>query len=128
MLASNQRMWHEMIRRYALWDCPQPTLDAFLGDMLEATCGVLTYCLDEMPRDRLLWVDFEELRAQPRRVMQSVLEFSGPEAPPGDLDRALARIPIHHGSRAEPPPDPRARRLEGLMAAARQKFGSQRPQ
>lgn len=123
VLASNRRMWGEMANRYALWDSPPATLDGFLQDMLEATCDVLTRCLEDMPRDRLLWLDFEELRAEPRKVMQRVLEFLSPASPAAGLDQALARIPIHEGSRADLPAEAAARRLDQLMAAARREFG-----
>lgn len=81
MLASNQRMWQRMARRYSLWDFPPAVLEGFLG--FETTVAA--------------------------------------------LDRALARIPIHDGSRAAPPSDPRAHRLDPLMAAARRKFGTRQP-
>jgi hypothetical protein len=116
-------MWQEMTDRYALWACPEQTLEGFLQDMVQATCGVLTQCLDDMPRDHLLWVDFEELRSEPRQVMQRVLRFVRPHASTEGLERALAQTPVHDGSRAELPSDQTARKLHELMIAARREFG-----
>jgi len=127
VLASNLRMWNAMVARYGLWACPNGVLDKFLDDMLRACAGVLTRCLDDMPRESLLWVDFQELRTRPAEVLARVLRFMGLEGRSGDsagrVDQALARIPIHDGSRANPPAGDEAQELEKLMAAARQRFG-----
>jgi hypothetical protein len=125
VLASNRRMWAEMTNRYALWNCPPETLKGFLEDMVRATCGVLTQCLDEMTPERLLWVDFEDLSSNPRGVMRRALEFLRPDASPGNLEEALGKVPVHSGSRAGLPSDPHSRRLESLMLAARRRFGGQ---
>ena len=124
VLASNRRMWREMAKRYALWNCPEETLEGFLQDMLEATCGVLTQCLDGMPQDRLLWVDFEQLRSEPRSVMHRVLRFLDPKAPIEGLERALLQTPVYNGSPARlPSGSAHVQRLHTLIAAARQRFG-----
>lgn len=124
ILASNRRMWHEMMSRYALWTCPQQTLEGFLQDMLQATCQVVERCLDDMPRDSLLWVDFEQLRTDPRLVIERVTRFLNLRTSTASIERALAQVPVHEGSRAALPEDPHAQRLEILMAAARQRFGT----
>ena len=122
VLASNRRMWREMTDRYALWERSEDTLEGFLQEMLQATHNVLTQCLDEMSPEQLLWVDFDQLRVEPRRVMQRVLQFLRPDKPPEGLERALERVPIHAGSRAQALEDPSAQRVEQLMTAARNRF------
>jgi hypothetical protein len=128
MLASNVRMWQAMVGSHGLWACPDAVLNDFLREMLRACAGVLTRCLDEMPREQLLWVDFEELRERPAEVLQCALRFLGldgrgdPYAGAGRIEQALARIPIHAGSGADFPAQEGADKLAKLMAAARQRF------
>jgi hypothetical protein len=128
MLTSNLRMWHAMVASHGLWACPDPVLDDFLRAMVRACAGVLTRCLDEMPRESMLWIDFQQLRANPAQVLQRVLRFLGVGGQSADsagarrVEQALARIPIHDGSRANLPTDESAQKLEKLMAAARQRF------
>jgi hypothetical protein len=123
VLASNRRMWHEMTSRYALWNSSDETREHFLDDMLLATCRVLSRCLDEMPQDQLLWVDFEELAAQPRHVMRRVSDFLRLETIPERLDRAIDQIPVHGRSQATLRSDQSTQPLERLMAAARRRYG-----
>jgi omega-hydroxy-beta-dihydromenaquinone-9 sulfotransferase len=129
VLASNLKMWNAMAASYGLWTCPNVVLDKFLHEMLHACATVLTRCLEEMPRENLLWVDFQELRTRPAQVLHRVLRFIRPDgrteegAAARRVDQALARIPIHHGSRANLPADESAQEIERLMAAARQRFG-----
>jgi len=119
-----------MTDRYALWAPPEAALEAFLQDMLGACSTVITRCLDEMPRERMLWVDFEDLRTAPREVVHRVLRFLKPNIRIDDaaiarsLDRALAQVPVHDGSRAPMPVEEPVRRLAGLMAAARHRFSN----
>ncbi len=129
VLNSNLRMWRAMVASHGLWACPDAVLDDFLREMVRACAGVLTRCLDDMPRERLLWIDFQELTANPTQVLQRVLRFLGVDEH-GDsgsiaqrVDQALARIPIYDGSRSNLPTDEGAKQLEKLMAAARQRFG-----
>jgi hypothetical protein len=131
VLRSNSTMWRAMAASHGLWSCPDAVLEAFLREMLLACTGVLDRCLADMPRESLLWVDFGELQAAPVRVLNRVLQFVGFDGR-GDGDgadgvrrigQALARIPIHGGSRADIPDDESARQLETAMAAARQRFG-----
>ena len=130
VLSSNLRMWQAMHELHALWECPPGALQAWLRTAMHACSRVLARCLDELPRERLLWVDFEELRAQPRRTLARVLEFAG-VGPAGAgtavaarLDEALERVPVHAGERSALPADDLIRNLETLMAAARSRFGS----
>jgi len=129
LMASNLRMWRAMVDRYGLWACPEAAWEGFLHDMLNACDAVLARCLDEMPRDRLLWVDFHELRADRRRVLRGVLRFLNLDgsSEAGALGRrvedAFARVPIHDGSRESLPADDSARKLEKRMVAARERFG-----
>jgi hypothetical protein len=128
MLASNLRMWHAMVASHGLWACPDAALDDFLREMVHACAGVLTRCLDDMPRESMLWIDFQQLRTNPTQVLQRVLRFLGVGGQSADsagarrVEQALARIPIHDGSRANLPTDESAQKLEKLMAAARQRF------
>jgi omega-hydroxy-beta-dihydromenaquinone-9 sulfotransferase len=133
VLASNAKMWRAMIELYGLWDCPAGALEAFLQDMVRAGAATLARCQEEMPRERMLWVDFDQLRLHPQQTLLSILSFldvaSSPGTPVGSkqVDEALARIPIHAGSRASLPDDEHVAALEQLMAAARQRFGSTAP-
>jgi hypothetical protein len=74
-----------------------------------------------MPRERLHWVDFEELRSDPRGTLTRVLQFAG--ARTDRLEAALERVPLHAGTRSPPPPEDWAREFETLVAAARRRFG-----
>jgi hypothetical protein len=132
VLASNLRMWRAMIDLYGLWHCPTGAIEAFLREALRASARVLTRSLEQLPPERLCWVDFEQLRADPRATLQRTLDFLGatPAATPAaagasatPLERALARIPIHAGNRAALPDDEDVRQFEALMASARQRFG-----
>jgi omega-hydroxy-beta-dihydromenaquinone-9 sulfotransferase len=131
MLASNVRMWHAMTRCYGLWNCPRTVLDGFLQDMLRECSRVLTQCLDDMPRESMLWVDFEELRTDPRQVLERIWRFISPnlaidETIARRLDQALTQVPVHEGSRASLPADESVQKLEKLMTAARRQFGPPR--
>ncbi len=128
VLASNRKMWRAMMELYALWDCPPQAVEGFLQDMVRACTAVLGRCVEEMPPERMLWVDFEQLHANPREVLLRVLGFidASPthdaQAAAQAADRALERVPVHAGSRAPLPDDPDAHELEAAMAAARQRF------
>ncbi|MGH8256421.1 MAG: sulfotransferase family protein [Steroidobacteraceae bacterium] len=132
ILQSNLKMWRAMMAMYALWPCPTGALEQFLREVLQAGAEVLERCVDEMPREQLLWLDFEQLHADPRRALERVLEFIGPV--PGlepaqlkaRLDQAIAQITVHAGTRAALPDDDRVQRLENVMAAARTRFGGSR--
>jgi hypothetical protein len=132
VVASNVRMWSAMTDRYGLWNCPPATLEGFLQDMLKACSRVLAQCLDDMPRESMLWVDFEELRTDPKQTLQQVLRFLRPTPAIDDvtvaarLDEALRKVPIHDGARASLPDDESARKFEMLVTAARSQFGHPR--
>lgn len=129
VLASNAKMWRAMMDLYGLWECPPGALEGFLQDMVRAGAAALGRCLEETPRDRLLWLEFEQLRLHPRETLLRVLSFLGADSRAADgagtrgVDEALANIPIHSGSRAGLPDDPHVAALERAMAAARQRFG-----
>ena len=129
VLASNMRMWQAMHAVHALWECPPGALQDWLQAATRQCSQVLARCLEEVPRERLLWVDFEELRVETRRTLARVLEFAGVgPASPGSplaarLEQALARVPVHAGERATLPAEDHIRELETLMAAARSRFG-----
>jgi hypothetical protein len=130
VLQSNLKMWRMMMATYALWPCPDGTLERFLQDVVRAGTAVLARCLDDVSRDQLLWVDFEQLHAQPRQVLERVLEFLAPEAATAlpaaaaGVEQALGRISVHPGARAALPDQERVREFERVMAAARQRFGA----
>ncbi len=130
VLASNARMWRAMMDLYGLWECPAGALEGFLEDMLRAGANMLRWCLEEMPTDRMLWTDFEQLRLHPRETLLRILQFvratssSGAQVGSREVEQALARIPLHGGSRVSLPGDPSVAELERLMGAARQRFGS----
>jgi omega-hydroxy-beta-dihydromenaquinone-9 sulfotransferase len=130
VLASNARMWRAMMGVYGLWECPPGQLEGFLDDMVRAAAAALERCLEDVPRERLLWVDFEQLRLQPRETSLRILRFLGTDSTPAGaagvhgVDQALASVTIHAGSRASLPDDPMVAALERVMAAARQRFGA----
>jgi omega-hydroxy-beta-dihydromenaquinone-9 sulfotransferase len=129
VFASNLKMWRAMMQRYALWECPPALLEDFLLSSLDACSLALAQCIEELPRESLLWIEFEELRARPREVLERTLRFLAPDRQATDLpriDQALARIPIHAGSRSRLPDEVVGRRLETLMASARERFGQPR--
>jgi hypothetical protein len=129
VLASNVRMWTAMTNRYGLWDCSSEILSKSLRSVLVAYAGVLTQCLDEMPRESLLWIDFEQLRANPQRTLERVLGFLGYDSShaagtdASKIERALERIPVHQGARASLPADESVLHLETILEAARGRFG-----
>jgi hypothetical protein len=126
LLASNRKMWTAMMDQYALWSCPDGALDAFLEQALRACSGALEQCLNEVPREAMLWVDFEELRRDPRQLLERVMHFlgAGDQSMMGpSIDEALSRVRIHAGTRANVPAGPEAAQLEDRMAAARELFG-----
>jgi hypothetical protein len=133
VLASNVRMWRAMMERYALWDEPAGALERFLPEALGACAAMLERCLDEMPVERLMWIDFAALRAEPRRQLEAALRFLDPTAAldaallEQQVTRALAQVPVHAGGRARPPTDERARTMDRAMSAARQRFGRSLP-
>lgn len=129
VLASNERMWRAMMEVYGLWDCPAGALEGFLQDMVCAAAATIGRCLEEMPRERMLWVDFEQLRLNPKETLLRILSFlearssSGAPIGPEQVEEALARVPIHAGSRASLPEDASVASLENLMRAAGHRFG-----
>lgn len=129
VLPSNLRMWRAMIERYALWGCPPGTLEGFLEKMLRACGGVLTRCLDEMPRQSMLWVDFGDLRSNPRELLERAVRFLNPGSSlhqdvfERNLGRALAQFPSHWESTTPVHGNEAADTLRKLMVAARQRFG-----
>jgi len=130
VLSSNVRMWRAMHALHALWPCPPDALQIWLREAVRQCSRVLARCLEELPRERLLWIDFEELRAQPQRTLLRALEFAGAtdsasgSAGAARVAQTLARVPIHAGERASLPEDEEVRELEALMAAARIRFGA----
>lgn len=126
VLESNMRMWRAMMDTYALWGCPQGALEDFLRQALGIYARVLEHCVDEMPRERMLWVDFDALRSASDATLRGLLQFL--QVPDAEIDgrvrQALTRVSIHAGRRAELPAEPMAQQLEKLMDAARRRFSS----
>lgn len=83
VLSSNLRMWRAMTQLHGLWDCPAGAIETFLLEAFRACAGVLARILEEMPRERLYWLDFEQLRAEPQTTLQRTLEFLGVPPPEG---------------------------------------------
>jgi hypothetical protein len=129
VLASNARMWTAMMGVYALWECADGVLQAFLREAVRACSRVLERCVEELTREQMLWVDFEALQTDPERVLRQILQFAGARAGHGeqslnsDVDAALASVPIHRGERASMPDDESVRQLDRVMGAARRRFG-----
>ena len=129
VLASNVRMWTAMMSVYALWDCPENTVQTFLHEALRACSRVLEQCVAEMTREQMLWVDFEALQTDPERVLRQILQFAGDRPGRGehtlsaDIETALATVPIHRGERAPMPDDESVLQLDRAMEAARRRFG-----
>ncbi len=126
VLASNLRMWRAMVELYALWDCPSGAIEGFLQEAVRVCAQALARSLEELQPEQLRWVDFEQLRLDPRGTLERTLEFLGADGTVGvqRLDQALAQIPIHAGRRETLTADEDAQRLEKLMAGARQRFGA----
>lgn len=126
LLESNRRMWRAMTGVYGLWECPGAELESFLQDMLQACCRLIEYCLDALAPEQLLWVQFDDLQADPRGTLGRALDFlgSGGEDCRRALDVALARIPVHPGTPAALPTLPAAQELLRLGRAAQQRFGA----
>ena len=129
VLASNLKMWRAMIDRYALWGCPLGLLEGFSEDMLRACARVLTRCLDEMPPDGMFWVDFGELRADPKGVLVRVLRFLEPDCLDKglfvrNLERALKHCPVYEGTETYLGGNEAVDTLQKLMITARKRFGN----
>ena len=129
VLASNVRMWTAMMSVYALWDCPENSLQEFLHEALRACSRVLEQCVAQMTREQMLWVDFEALQTDPERVLRQILQFAGDRPERGehtlaaDIETALSTVPIHRGERASMPDDESVLQLDRAMEAARRRFG-----
>lgn len=129
VLASNVRMWTAMMGVYALWECPDDMLQRFLREAVRACKGVLERCIAEMTREQMLWVDFEALQTDPERVLRQILHFAGERrgsserSLAGDIEAALASVPIHRGERAAMPDDESVLQLDRVMDEARRRFG-----
>lgn len=130
VLASNDRMWRSMMSTYALWDCPQGELESFLRDVVRASSLILESCVAEMPPDRMLWIDYAELTADPTTVLRQILRFVGAPAASDRtalksiVESAVATVPIHAGRRAELPNEESLLALDRLMRAARGRLGA----
>jgi omega-hydroxy-beta-dihydromenaquinone-9 sulfotransferase len=129
VLASNVRMWTAMMSVYALWDCPGDILREFLREAMRACSSALERCIAEIPREQMLWVDFEALQTDPERVLRQILQFAGDRrgsdqrSLSADIEAALASVPIHRGERAVMPDDESVLQLDRVMGAARRQFG-----
>lgn len=129
VLPSNLKMWRAMLGRYALWGCPDGALERVLDDMLRACTCTLDRCIDEMPQEKMTWVDFDELRADPKKTLRRVLGFLKADSSlygdafTSNLDRALTRLPILHGSAIRVSGSEATESLERVMIAARKRFG-----
>jgi omega-hydroxy-beta-dihydromenaquinone-9 sulfotransferase len=129
VLESNMRMWRAMTDAYALWACPSGALERFLREALGAYVRVVEQCIEEMPPERMTWIDFETLQSDPGTALRSVLRFL--QVPEEGMDtlveEALARVPVHPGRRVERPSEPIVERLETLRKAARRRFAASKP-
>lgn len=130
LLASNARMWSAMFERYALWGSPPRQLEDFLREMQRACVRVLEWCLANLSRERLLWLDFEAVRSDPRAALMAVAHFAARGAGETELqrwesalDRVLAAVPLHPGQRSQTRTEPVARELESIASAMRERFG-----
>jgi|SRR5579863_5550184 len=126
VLASNVKMWTAMIARYALWESPSGALQEFLDRALRIYARVLEECLEVIPREQLLWVDFDELRSEPGKLLHRVLDFIDPALGANaetNIRQALVRQPVHTGTRAAMPAGNAVERVEVRIQAARQRFG-----
>jgi hypothetical protein len=124
LLESNRRMWRAMMDTYALWACPPDALEIFLEEALGVYARVVEQCLEEMPRERMMWLDFETLRSDPGATLRSVLSFLNvpDEKICQATDEALMRVKVHPGQRAALPAVPIVERVEMLRKAARERF------
>ncbi|MGH8218234.1 MAG: sulfotransferase family protein [Steroidobacteraceae bacterium] len=130
VLASNHRMWQAMMSAYGLWECPAGELERFLRQAVRACSAVLESSLAEMPPDRMLWVDYDGLQADPVSVLRQILRFvrapaaSDPVMLQSTVQSAVAAVTIHAGKRAELPKDDSLVALDRLMRAVRDSLGA----
>ncbi|HEY2590761.1 MAG TPA: sulfotransferase [Steroidobacteraceae bacterium] len=130
VLASNFRMWRSMMSTYALWECPADELERFLRAAFDACSATLEGCVAEMPRERMLWVDYDALQSDPGPVLGQVLRFVGapaaadPRVLQSTVQSAVAAVPVHRGTRSELPNEAGLARLDRVMRAARDRFGA----
>jgi omega-hydroxy-beta-dihydromenaquinone-9 sulfotransferase len=131
VLTSNARMWGAMFERYGLWRTPPEQLEDFLRDMQRACVRVLEWCLANLSRERLFWLDFEALRTDPRAALTAVARFAARGAGETELrrwesaiDRVLGAVPLNPGQRSQAAAEPVSRELESIMGAMRRHFGS----
>jgi omega-hydroxy-beta-dihydromenaquinone-9 sulfotransferase len=128
VLASNVRMWRAMTERYGLWECPHGAIETMLQRMLGPCERVLTYLLDELSPEQLLWIDYEDLQADRRAALARALAFVGALSTDchreldGRLDAALAQVPLHPGTGGSAVGMTGLAEIRRLMAAVRERF------
>jgi hypothetical protein len=129
IVASNLRMWTALMRVYALWECADGVVEEFVREAVWAASRALERCIAELTAQQMLWVDFEALQTDPRRVLRQILRFVGDRpthesrALDADIEAALASVPIHRGERAAMPEEECVHQLKLMMHVARSRFG-----
>jgi hypothetical protein len=129
VMDSAARMWRAMIEQYGLWACPAGAIETLLlADMLQPCSRALSHLMDEVSPADLLWVDFEELRANPRAVLHRAADFLGMADDAAQVSRrieeAVRRVVIHPGGHCRPPDLPGLPELQQQMEAARARFSA----
>jgi hypothetical protein len=69
---SNQKMWRAMCGAYALWDWDEPSLEDFLLAAFRHAVRCLATAVAELPRERLVVLDFERLARAPVEAARAV--------------------------------------------------------
>jgi len=125
---SNLRMWRAMFDTYALWTCPPGVLEAFLQRCIAQYLAALEQALAETGPPPL-WVDFEDLFAQPLPLLRALADFAAvdaevcPEWVLADVVQRLPARPPRTAAAALPPATlPLAQAVDRLHAQARQRW------
>jgi hypothetical protein len=128
LLPSNLRMWRSMLDIYGMWSSPEGALERFLDKMIVAASDVLSQCLDEMPREKMLCIDFEALRTNRIATLKRVVRFLAldrsdeVDIAAERLEMIVGHIPTYQGRGTAMQVDARGKRLEALVASARRRF------
>lgn len=69
---SNRKMWTRMFEKYALWDWDDAQLDAFLKEAFRSAGRCLTRAISEIPRNRLVVVDFDRFTDAPVKTIELI--------------------------------------------------------
>lgn len=119
---SNLRMWQSMVDTYGLWPAPADALEAFLDSCMARYVTVLDRTVATQPAERVQWVDFDELYADPEALLVRLTQrLPQPAAQGWARDSLQALLQSHPtepaGTRTGEVPQARARLFAAYDAA-----------